>query len=378
MSDSNSVLTRIPAEIWRKILLDVMYIPYLLDTTCIGSLFKLWIAIDDPTAQWNRSEWQRKLLRRVCKSWKHFAETKAYRSIEFQDPLQEPHILAHARRALLCRSLGHMITIPTFWEVVEISKRGLVDEVLVSIVQGYHPRLRRLSVRTDLFSVFTACESAAFCQLTFLHLQFYPPQPQTTTVIQTTLPRLEVLIWESSVVKITPSDIFRLPNLHHFGWSIAHAFPLSTLLSFASTLRSLSIRNERLSKSYVVLPDLNEFPHLEELSINVPFEIKDPKPLPPTYPLHTIYMSYCHSHTVVVPCIMQILYFNPAKLRRIQFPSLKWGHGGEVENAWDLEEEVQIVQLANMCHKRGIRIEGSKGTVRSEIPPMVEPSDFKM
>ena len=377
MSDSNSVLTRIPVEIWMMILLDVMHIPYLLDTTCTGSLFELWNAIDAPNAHCNRSEGQRNLLRRVCKSWKHFAETNTHRSIDSRDRLKEPHILAHARRALLCGSLGHMFTIPTLWEVVEIANSDVVDEFLVSIVQGYHPRLRHLSIPTNLFSVLAACESATFCQLTFLRLRFFHTAgPHTTTVIQTTLPRLEVLIWEDFVVGVAPSGIFRLPNLHHFGWSNEHSFPLSTFLSYASTLRSPSIRNVFWSGDRVVFPDLNEFPHLEELSINVPFEIKDPKLLPPTYPLHTIYLTYFHPHTMLVPCIMQILDCNPVRLGRIQFPIVKWGHGRELENAWGREDAAQIVQLANMCHGRGIRIEDSKGQVRSEMLPIVKLSDL--
>ena len=375
MSDSNSVLTRVPAEVWRRILLEVMHVPYLLDTTCTGSLFELWNAMDSPKAHWNRSEWQRKLLRRVCKSWKHFAETKAYRSIEFQDCVEEPHVLAHARRAQLCQFLKHMFTEPTLWEVVEIYSDDLVDEFLVSIVQGYHPRLRRFSLRTNLSRVFAACESAAFHQLTFLHLQLFSEPPLTTTVIQTTMPQIEVLIWENAVGGPTPSDIFRLPTLHHFGWADEHGrFPLSTLLSYASTLRSLSIRNEYWFRDTLVLPDLNEFPHLEELSTNVSFEIEGPKQVPPTYPLHTIYMNYLRS--IAIQGVMQILDCNPVKLRRIQSAELEWGNGGEPENLRYREDKDKIIQLADLCQERGIRLEDYKGRVRSEMPPAVGLGDI--
>ena len=372
MSDSNSVLTRIPAEIWRKILLDVIHIPYIFDTTIVGSLCELWYAIGVGKGHWHRSEWQRKLLCRVCKSWKHFAETKAYRSIGSKDCLKDPHILAHAQRAKLCEGLEHMITMPTLWEVVAFTKSDLLDEFLASVVQGYHPRLRRLNLRVYMidFSVF---ESAAFCQLTFLEIQF---SPLTPTVMQITLPRLEVLIWEDPAV--SPSEIFRLPNLHHLGWTYKLRTHLSTFLSYAPTLRSLSFQNSHTHWLYgkAVFPDLNEFPHLEELSSDVPFEFEDPKPLPPTYPLHTIYLSYFTSFTPLLPCIMQILNCNPVKLQRIQFPLLKWGRGGELEDAQDHEEGVQMVKFADMLHKRGIRVEDTKGRVRSEMPPIVELSDF--
>ena len=371
MSDSNSVFTRIPAEIWRKILLDVIHIPYLFDTTCIGSLFKLWRAIDAPDAHWNRSEWQRKLLRWVCKSWKHFAETKAYRSIGPRDRFKDPSIPAHARRAILSQYMVHMFTMPTLWEVVEISTSDVADELLASVMQGYHPRLRHLRLYMNASNLSSVCESAGLCQLTFLHIYCFPGTP---TTIQITLPRLEVLIWEDSAVIHCPSDFFQLPNLRHLGLSSEHGYPLSTFLSYAHTLRSLSIRNTYNDK--VFLPDLNEFPHLEELSLNVPFEIEDPKPLPPTYPLHTIYLNYSTSLTSLVPHILQILNCNPEELRRIQFPILKWEQEGELEDAWDREEEVQIVKLADMFHQRGIRVEDSKGKVRSEMPPVVELSDF--
>ena len=129
-----------------------------------------------------------------------------------------------------CKSLGHVLTIPTLWEVVEIANSGLVDEFLVSIVQGYHPRLSRLSLRMNISGLSAVYESAALCQLTFLHLQFFPGPVYTPTVIRITLPRLEVLIWEGFVVRPSaPSDIFRLPNLHHFRWSNElELFPLSS------------------------------------------------------------------------------------------------------------------------------------------------------
>ena len=381
MSDSNSVLTRIPAEIWMRILFEVIHIPYLFDTTCVGSLFKLWDADTNDAsaskARWNRSEWQRqrKLLRRVCKSWKHFTETetKTYRSIGPKDCFKDPHILAHARRSLVCKYLRHMITMPTLWEVVEIAKSDLVDEFLANVVQGHHPRLRRLSLHMNTFNLSALCQFSALCQLTFLHIHYFPWPINATTVIHLTLHRLEVLIWEDFAVSCDPSNIFRLPNLHHLGWSSDHPPSLSTFLSYARTLRSLSIRIAYNDK--VFLPDLNEFPHLEELSINVPFEIKDPKPFPPTYPLHTIYLSYSKSLTSLVPCIMQILNCNPVKLRRIQFPILKWGQGGELENDTDYEVGVQIVQLKDMFHQRGIRVLVSEGKVRSEMPITVKLSD---
>ena len=382
MSDTNSVLTRVPAEVWRRILLEVMHVPYLLDTTCVGSFFQLWRAIDIDS-HWRRSEWQRKLLRRVCKSWKHFAETKAYRSIESQDWQQEPHVLAHAQRAQLCKPLGHMLTTPTRWEVVEIDHSDMVDEFLVSAAQGYHPRLRRLCIplnpQTNQFCLFVAREPTAFFQFTFLHVRlpwrFYSHLPIAIDV-RATLPNLEVLIWEDFEGTNTPSTVFRLPTLHHFGWyNRDGCFPLSTLLTYASTLHSLSILNVLWSGN-TLLPDLNEFPHLEELSINAAFEIKDPKPVPPTYPLHTIHLNKLGSATV--HGVMQILqYCNPVKLRRIPSSNLLWENGGEpgyvYNNVHDREE---IVRLADMCQERGIRVEDSKGRVRFDMPPAVELSDF--
>ena len=72
----------------------------------------------------------------------------------------------------------------------------------------------------------------------------------------------------------------------------------------------------------------------------------------------------------------QILNCNLPKLRRIQFPILKWGQGGELEGAQDREWGVQIGELADMFHERGIRVEDSKGKVRSEAPPVVDLSEL--
>ena len=87
-----------------------------------------------------------------------------------------------------------MITIPILWEVVKLANSGLVDEFLVSIVQGYHPRLRRLSLPMNTPGLSAVYESAALCQLTFLRLQIFPGPVYTPTVIQITLPRPEGLI----------------------------------------------------------------------------------------------------------------------------------------------------------------------------------------
>ena len=45
-------------------------------------------------------------------------------------------------------------------------------------------------------------------------------------------------------------------------------------------------------------------------------------------------------------------------------------------NIWGYGEKVKIVHLTDMCHQRGIRVEGSKGQVRSEMPATVEPRVF--
>ena len=372
MSDSNSALTRAPAEIWRRILLEVINVPYLFDTTCTGSLFEQWNAIDvfKARAHWSRSEWQRKLLRLVCKSWKHFAETKAYRSISFQDSQLEPHILAHAQRVILCRPIMHMLPMPTLWEVIEIYRYSVtVGEFLASTCkrQGYYPRLRRLSIilerrQKDLFCLIAACETAVFCRLTFLHLNFtFTRYSELPTMAQVTLPCLEVLIWEEFWNIPAPNDIFRLPNLRHFGWyTESGRFPLSTLLSYAPTLCSLSIRNGGLGSNTTVLPDLNEFPHLEEFSTTIAFKIKDPKPVPLTYPLHTMYLG--HLSSAAVHGVIQVLHCGPVKLRRIQSSRLEWGNGGELAY---VENENAVVRLADLCQKRGIRVEDSKGRQRN-------------
>ena len=43
---------------------------------------------------------------------------------------------------------------------------------------------------------------------------------------------------------------------------------------------------------------------------------------------------------------------------------------------WDREEKVKIIQLADVCHQHGIRVEGPKQPVRSKMPPVVVLSDF--
>jgi hypothetical protein len=365
MSVSNSVLTRVPVEIWRMILLEVIHIPYLLDTNCVGSFFVLCNPFDSPPLLWSESERQRKLLRRVCKSWRHFAENQANRYIERPgDWSKEAHIVAHARgvKTYWCRGDSFTVTMQTLWEVVEISSADQVDSFLPSMVQGYHPRLRRLNMTLRPTSFLAVCESAIFDQLTFLHLDFERDfKPTPCTVIQTTLPRLEVLIWEGS---IAPNSIFRLPALQHFGWnSLREDITTSDLLSYAPTLRSLSIRGPC---KLVILPDLNKFPHLEELSVFVAFKIQHLGPFPPTYPLHTIYVDQlCFD---IRNSLMQILDRDPVKLRRIHSCELEWKTvwhtpRDDVVVVVDVEEEDS---LADACQESGIRLEDAYGVVRSE------------
>jgi hypothetical protein len=371
MSGSNSVLTCVPVEIWRMILLEVIHIPYLLDTNCtIGSFFILCHYLSSVYIYqgWSNSERQRNRLRLVCKSWRHFAETQGpYRHIESGDwtRSKEAHIIAHARgvKIDMCswRS-SFTITMPTLWEVVEIYE-DQVDEFLYSMVQGYHPRLRRLDMQIRPPSFFAVCESTVFDQLTFLRLNFkFEPSIKPTPVIQTILPRLEALIWEGY---IAPTSIFRLPTLQYFGWnSFGEDITTSDLLSYAPTLRSLSIRGPC---GLVILPDLNEFPHLEELSVLARFKIQDLKPFPPIYPLHTIYVNELWSNTR--HSLMQILDRNPVKLRRIHSCELEWksvrkSPEKDRVGVVDVEEEDC---LADACEERGIRFEDLCGLVRSEV-----------
>jgi hypothetical protein len=386
MSNANSGLTRVPTEIWRKILLEVMDVPYMLDTICVGSFFEFWRVIHS-NAHWSRSESQRKLLRHVCKSWKHFADTKAYRSISFRDDHQPPHVLAHARQVHLCYDLRHMLATPTLWEVVDITTTAdlMMDRFLASLRQGYHPRLRRLTVsmglRQNPFFLSVISESAIFRQLTFLHVIFPLDSywRSMTPPGQATLPCLEVLIWEDCIGVATPCSIFRLPGLHHFGWRHPTCFPLSTLLSYAPTLHSLSIRRGRWSQNPVTLPDLNEFPLLNEFSIDAAFELKDPNPVPPIHPLHSVYLQDLDS--ITIHGVMQLINCNPVNLRRIR-SALQWGKGGELEcgtpekyHEHDDNPE-EIIRLVNMCQELGIRVEDSKGRVRSDMLPAVELRDF--
>ena len=379
MSNSNSALTRVPVEIWGIILLEVIHVPYLLDTTCVGSFFLLWDAIDSAKERSSQLEWQIRLLCLVCKSWKHFVDTKLYRyrSIGFQDGQLDPHILANAQRAQLCLPLGHMLTVPTRWEVVEIDDSDMVDEFLVSIRQGYHPRLRRLTLCLNQWTkqlfLSAARDSVVFYHLTFLHLRFpwgSRMQLPTTTMVQVALPRLEVLIWDD-YDGLLPSQMFRLPTLRHLGWGKRDdRFPVSTLLSYAPTLHSLSIRGGSNLERTLVLPDLNKFPYLEELSINIPFEIKDPNLVPPTYPLHTI--NIVHLDSTTIDGVKQILLCNPVKLRRIQSGLLQWGRGGLPSYPYEIMRNCEeVVGFAECCQDRGIRMEDSRGRLRSEVPPTV-------
>jgi hypothetical protein len=349
------------------ILLEVVHMPHLLDTNCVALFFILCKPFKSIHLylEWCDSELQVKLLRRVCKSWRHFTETQAYRYIKGGDWSKVAHIVAHARGVKMdsWRRDSFTITMQTHWEVVEIDSADQVDDFLHSMMQGCHPQLRCLNMQIRPSSFFAVCECTVFDQLTFLRLKFDPDsKPTPCTVIQTTLPRLEVLIWES---RMAPNNIFQLPALQHFGWnSRTRDITTSDLLSYAPTLRSLSIRGPC---ELVILPDLNKFPHLEELSVLTPFKIQHLKPFSPIYPLHTIYVDRLCSDTR--HSLMQILDRDPVKLRRIHSCELEWTtrwHSPRyhVVDLVDVEEEDC---LADTCQESGIRLEDAYGMVRADL-----------
>jgi hypothetical protein len=161
MSNPNPVLTRLPGEIWRIILLEATHPSYSLDTTYEWSLFKLWSATAKGTPA------PRLQVLEALSRHKRFP----VRAVGSRDPHEEPHLFAHARKAHVCASLRHMFTTPTLWEVVEndYSNLHVVGEFLSGVGQGYNLRLRRLCGWTypSSHASLLSFPSLHFCSLEF-------------------------------------------------------------------------------------------------------------------------------------------------------------------------------------------------------------------
>ncbi|KAG8813978.1 hypothetical protein FRC17_001349 [Serendipita sp. 399] len=314
-TQQRSVTADLPTEIWWVIL------EFALEATLFATTYEgdNW-ALDANSKyvfmrymnEYFESERERKRMRRVCRSWKEFADARSNRFVDLHtisSPIRDDYTLdketiAHAR-------CGRILPRVTSEEIARIADGVKWEVAIVSknhakiLGQVPHASLRRLDLSIDAPDGFDPNSFleilGSYRNLTWLTLSLddapnKPPLPLIPGKTPFVLPSLQTFVVRSRKAWIFPSFCLTSPNLRHLFLKSGTApkdITLRDLIShYCQTLRSIAIVTGaslgRVRDQY--FPPWTECPELEELALD-PALIVDFHPLPRTHPLRRIYTS---------------------------------------------------------------------------------------
>jgi len=269
-----SPFAQVPVEVWEAILDEVIRPGVALDTNCTLESFRDFCRRlgGEP---YKASETQRLILRRVCKRWKEFAESRSHRRLDSHSPLGRlsPSIILRAADVHYTNEhFSKYLTQDTKWKIVRVDITNEEPYLLNHLAEnaGFHPHIRCLDL--DLSIAYNKpvhiTDLACFRQLTYLKIRHFSPTSELwgNSTTQITLPHLEVLEFNSSYSHTRfPSESVHLPSLRHLSLStMLRTHLVDTFAPYAPTLRSLVIRYPIL---YFLPPQLfSLFPKSEEFA----------------------------------------------------------------------------------------------------------------
>jgi len=350
---------RIPHEIIELILFQVIGTKYL-DPVCTSSRLFEFLEKDNQE-DFNKAEWHRRRLRCVCAGWRRFLDREGPRwrdgQLELDNSVETMEKIRRTRRIQYGASIYNWLVQPTQWEILCCSMTAHLESLARHI--HLHPRLRRLGIEcrgstpTPLSQKLTV---ALLTNITFLSVKSKSRVRPIITFGENpvTLPALQTLLWSTyfDYAEPFPVAILDLPSLRHL--SLKHDPACVQVLDIGRRYPKLvSLRVYAAIDKYAPLrfPSLAHFPHLEELSLNKPFDPDTPTLIPPYHPLQRLYPRG-FSENDLIELIQRILKDCPKHLRRISVDN-SWTYylRGEIP-AWRAlaaESEAKNVQL----HDRG-------------------------
>ncbi|KAG8835433.1 hypothetical protein FRC17_003332 [Serendipita sp. 399] len=314
---SKNVMKRVPPEVWWEIFEQVFSIEGLFTTTYQGNDWAGESAKLEVTdfESFQRADEQRRVLRSVCKLWKHLSDTVGRRLV--------PILLNNTEQ---CSSVT-MDTLVNTWRVYIRSRVELPQSLVgmtvqwrvLRVFQGssnevekvFHPHVRRLELLgsrsrmphapDNLINTLKSYENITWFRFTTTSPGSFGHCLEDDGGERFTLPNLQVLFYRGTGAFHLPFYRLILPSLLHLTVSSSISidlFPLQSLiLAYGRTLRSLCIsvssRSNYTARSNLFgieegedgyFPRWDLVPRLQELTIEGSGALKF-HPLPPTHPL---------------------------------------------------------------------------------------------
>jgi hypothetical protein len=390
-----SALARTPVEIWEVILDEAIRPGVSLDTTCTLKSFREFRRRGGEG--YTASEKQRLVLRRVCKQWKQFAESRAHRRLDARSPLGllPPSTALRATRVhYTTKPFAKYLAQHTTWQIVRLDLTDAEPDLLRRLTDhaAFHPHLRRLVLNLNFNSakkrkkteeiVVDLAGLACFRRLTYLVIRrhddpvpvlwWYGDEPASPI----TLAHLEVLDVQCSGPTTFPSGMVHLPTLQHLSlWVRSSASLLTAVAPYGPTLRSLMVRF-RTSGDSVLPPLFGLLPKLEELAVAGLVNHTD---YPPTgHPIRRLILL--GKFIELVP--LRLLIERLPTTGRLIISKLKWTD--PKPRIWVIPSKMARVTgepampllkgLAALCELRGIRLEDDDDCTVAETEAEAEKS----
>jgi hypothetical protein len=392
---ADSVMKRIPTEMWWMILDMVISSPRSLATTYVaddwatdGNVAFRFHELDD----YREAESRRKQVGMVCKSWQSFAVSRRDRYLVLQQEGErmsaDEITVSKARRINIkeCKdAFIRSIAQDACWEILEAS-----EALIRTVGDLLPPRLRRLILFTSngqseildsnrFLSILTL-----FRRLTWLECHISTPNASIPVKndnvhIPIVLPNVQVLIHHSSDMILFPFDCVELPSLQYLSvYSMVRQQTSSISLiniitRYRRTLRSVIFLAQCPADDFKEFPPWSDFPHLEELMLESTFKLHFP-PLPPTHPLRKIIVRQWS-----IPAILS--WINSINMRQIMLLDAIWNWDGKLcgRSSNVFMTAAEIGELKTRAKLRGIllQISGSGDEVYRKSITGQRPRDSK-
>ena len=384
-------MDRLPPETWEEILDWVIDIPFFFDLGCTLDDFYDWTAKQTEISVravdlYVCSERQRRILRRVCRSWKAFADSRADR---WAYGLRVP---AHSLHVSIDDTTEEQYTQETKWGMVGLrcSLHPTRDEYgapILRLAENHekHSKIQRISLQSQLYWVSPEHSNpllsglAAFSNLRTLRVDINlleaPPRPIV-------LCRLTSLRWVCKSSSRRPHECLTLPSLIYLGVSITGYThdPAALVAPYQRTLKYLILGYEHLHLVGVAnwtLPMWGIYPHLVELAIDTTITPVPSIPCSTTlvHPLRTFRIPKWDSRSIQMVLGHKghrnhIMFIIVTRLRWDKSVVLSTNHVGTVE---DHHLENDIMSIIQLCLERGVRLEdGSRQTVQESGPDTLD------
>ncbi|PVG00006.1 hypothetical protein CPB86DRAFT_256947 [Serendipita vermifera] len=370
----DSAIDRTPLEIWWDILDQVVYDPFLFSTIYEGGNWTKDARHFLLVGSYEWSEFQRKVIGSVCRSWKFWSQYRRHRRITLN--ADSPTFDLEAVRALkaqqvtINRSIGDR-AISSFprgvdWEILLVHQRAAAEFFPVP-----HPRLRRLQLLVTYEHPFDPNSFlevlGMFNNLTWLDYQVHSCHTRNILIDadrpSVVLPNLQALHYQAREMFMFPFSHIVLPSLRYLsiqGQIPADSVPLvDILLAYGPTIQSVTICPYWISQGTCTIhfPPWDKFPKLEELVLSQHWAIYFGTPSR-DHPLQTLIARHVSLDNIGS-------FLDGFSMRQLVLLRAGWTKSGRLSHEFPIHP-IRVDSYINDAKKRGIRLatcwDGPDGT----------------